>query len=186
LRVSALITQRRVLDRAARKALPRLADYCFVHVVSTRTLHCVAAAHRTPHFARDIRHVATQPIRRDDLASTVASVARSRKPALRTDIYHDDDMPRRGSVAHLQRKLAPKSALVVPVIHDGVVLGTLSLCYSHSGRSHGPQHVPLAERMAARIAAVLTAACHAASRLRAAARHARQRTALRRRVGPRD
>jgi GAF domain-containing protein len=169
----------RALDRAARDAFPRLADFCLVHVATPRTLRCVAAAHRTRHLARDMRSlVSTHRIRRDDLASTVAFVVRSRKPALRTEIYRDDDRYR-SAAARLQRKLAPISALVVPVIRDDEVLGAVSLCYSHSGRSHGPQHVPLAERLAARIAAALTAASHASSRLRSAARHARQRRTIR-------
>jgi GAF domain-containing protein len=177
----------RALDEAARRAFPRLADFCLVHVATPRSLRCVAAAHRTPQFDRDMRAlIAAHRIRRDDLASTVACVARLQKPALRPEIYDDDAHVRRGAIARLQQRLAPTSALVVPVMRNGQVLGTLSLCYSHSGRSHGPQHVPLAERLAARIAAALTAASDAASRLRSAARHARQRTTDRRRLGSRD
>jgi GAF domain-containing protein len=172
---------------AARGVFPRLADFYIIHVATPRTLHCVAAGHRAPGFARDMRSmVGTRPIRRDDLASTAALVLRSGKPVLRPGIYRDDDHVRRNTAALLQRRLAPTSALVVPVMRGHEVLGTLSLCYSHSGRSHGPQHVPLAERLAARIAAALTAAAHAASRLRSAARHARQGTAIRRRMAARD
>jgi transcriptional regulator with GAF, ATPase, and Fis domain len=173
--------------RAARAAVPRLADFYFVHVTTPRTLRCVAAGHRARKFARDMRAmVGTCPIRRDDLASTAAFVVRSGKPALRRGIYRDNDHARGSASLMLQRRLAPTSALVVPVMADHQVLGALSLCYSHSGRSHGPQHVPLAQRLAARIAAALTAASHAASRLRSATRHARQRTALRQRMGTRD
>ena len=178
--------QRRA-NLAARGAFPRLADFYFIHVATPRTLRCVGAGHRAREFARQMRTmVGTRPIRRDDLASTAAFVARSGKPVLRPGIYRDDDRARRSASAVLQRKLAPTSALVVPVMRDDQIVGTLSLCYSHSGRSHGPQHVPLAERLAARIASALTAASHAASRLRSAARHARQRTAIRQRMGPRD
>jgi GAF domain-containing protein len=177
----------RKIDRAAREAFPRLADFYFLHLVKPRTLRCVAAAHRARRLKREIRSmVGAYPIRRDDLASMAAFVVRSRKPALRTGIYRDDSSGGRSASAILQRKLAPTSALVVPVMTDDEVIGALSLCYSQSGRSHGPQHVRRAERLAARIAAVLTAASHAASRLRTAARHARQRTTLRRRVAARD
>lgn len=188
LRLSALTAQQRVIDRAARRALPRLADFYLIHVVTPRTLRCVSAAHRAKQFAPDVRELmSARPIRRDDLASTVAGVVRSSKPALRVNIYQDDtDRVRRDKIARLHRKLATKSALVVPLISDGVVLGALSLCYSHSGRSHAPRHVPLAERLATRIAAVLMAAGHAASRLRATARHARQRGTIRRRLAARD
>jgi GAF domain-containing protein len=187
LQLPGLASQRRALDRTARQALPRLADFCLIHVATAKTLRCIAEAHRARHLAGDMQTlVSAHRIRRDDLASTVAAVARSRKPALRTTIYDDDDRPSRGVRAQARRRLAPTSALVVPVVHHGEVLGTLSLCYSHSGRSHGPHQVPLAERLATRIAEALTAAFDAASRLRTAARHARQRTARRRRVAARD
>jgi GAF domain-containing protein len=172
---------------AARRAFPRLADFYFIHVATARTLRCVAAGHRARSFARDMRAmVGTRPIRRDDLASTAAFVVRSGKPALRPGLYRDDDGARRSASAMLHQKLGATSALVVPVMRDDEVLGALSLCYSHSGRSHGPQHVRLAQRLASRIAAALTAASHAASRLRSAARHARQGAAIRQRMGPRN
>jgi GAF domain-containing protein len=177
----------RLAARAARGAIPRLADFYFVHVVTPRTLRCVAARHRARQFARDMRGmVGARPIRRDDLASTAAFVVRSRRPALLPGIYRDDDRVQSTGVLALQRRLAPTSALVVPVIDGDEVLGALSLCYSHSGRSHGPQHVPLAQRLAARIASALTAASHATSRLRSAARHARQGAAIRNRMAARD
>jgi GAF domain-containing protein len=55
-------------------------------------------------------------------------------------------------VTELHRRLAPTSALVVPIVHDTRVLGALSLCYSHSGRAYAARHVAAAERLAARIA----------------------------------
>ena len=181
------MAQQRVIDRAAREALPRLGDFCLVHVATPRTLRCVSACHCKTHFSRDMRTlVSARPIRRDDLVSTVAAVVRSRKPALRTGIYHDDAAVARSTVARLHRKLAPTSALVVPLVSDGVVLGALSLCYSQSGRSHARHQVPIAERLAARLAAVLIAAGHAASRLHAAARHAREGRSLRRRLAARN
>jgi transcriptional regulator with GAF, ATPase, and Fis domain len=186
-RPSTLASQQRVINRAAREALPRLADFCLVHIATPRTLRCVAACHCATHFSRDMRTlVSARPIRRDDLVSTVAAVVRSRKPALRTPIYYDDDAVARSTVARLHRKLAPTSALVVPLVSDGMVLGALSLCYSQSGRAHARHQVPIAERLAARVAAVLVAAGHAASRLHAAARHARQKRPFRRRLAARN
>src|SRR5689334_11184556 len=117
------LANQRALDRAARGAFPKLADFCLVHVAKPRTLCCVAAAHSTRQFARDMRAlVSAHRIRRDDLASTVAFVVRSGKPALRTGIYHEDDRTDRSAAAQLQRKLAPTSALVVPVMRDDEVM----------------------------------------------------------------
>jgi GAF domain-containing protein len=101
-----------------------------------------------------------RPIRRDDLTSTVACVVRSGRPALRAAI-RTEDLDRHGTAARLYRRLAPRSALVVPLVSGDTLLGTVSLCYSHSGRSHTPHHVPQAQRFAIRVAAALVAAVRA-------------------------
>ena len=187
LRLSALTSQRRVIARTARAAFPGLADYCLIHVATTpRTLRCIWAEDRATPFSVDMRAiVSARPIRCNDLTSTVAGVVRSGKPTLRRDIHHDE--PKRPPARALAfRRLAPKSALVVPLLDKGAVLGALSLCYSHSGRTHTRRHVPLAQRLAARIAGVLLAATHATRRLHTAARDARQGASLRQRLDTRN
>lgn len=186
LRLSALASQQRVIDKTARAAFPGLADYGLIHVATTqRTLRCIWAEDRGTAFSRDMRTIVSARIRCNDLTSTVAGVVRSGRPTLRTDIHHDE--PKRPPARALAfRRLAPTSALVVPLLDQGAVLGTLSLCYSHSGRSHTRRQVPLAQRLAARIASVLMAATHATSRLHTAARHARQGASLRQRLDTRN
>jgi len=111
-RSGAFESHSRALDRCVREAIPDLADFCFVHVATARTLRCVAAAHGTPHLTRAMRMlVPGTPIRRDDLVSTVAFVVRTRKPTLRKGIVDDDAAEVRSARAQLQRKLAPRSAL---------------------------------------------------------------------------
>jgi GAF domain-containing protein len=187
LRLTALTARRRALDRAARQALPSLADFCLVHVVSARALHCVAAAHSLRRFAHDLRTVMTaHRIRRDDLTSTVAAVVRGGRPTLRTAINADADTRSRDAMTQLNRRLAATSVLVVPVKRDGALLGTLSLCYSQSGRSHAARHVAPAERLAVRIAHALTLASNAPHRVLAAARDARQAGPVGRRLAARN
>jgi len=187
-RLSTLTTQQRVIHRAVGQGIPRLADFCLLHVATPRCLRCVTAMHRASNHSRDmLALMSSRPIRRDDLASTVAGVVRSGKPALRPTIRQEDiDHAGRGSMMRVYDRLAPRSALVVPLIADGAVLGTLSLCYSQSGRSHTPQHVPQAERLATRVSAALIAAVHATSGLLTATRHAGQRAAARPRVAARN
>ena len=188
LHLSTLTTQQRVIHRAAGKGIPRLADFCLIHVATPRCLRCVTAMHRGSHHSRDmLALMSSRPIRRDDLTSTVAGVVRSGKPVLRPTIRQEDiDRASRGAMTRVYSRLAPRSALVVPLIADGAVLGTLSLCYSQSGRSHAPHHVPQAERLAARVSAALIGAVHAASRLLTATRHAGKRAAVRRRKAARN
>ena len=165
-RLSTLAAQQRFIHGAARRAIPRLADYCLIHVATPRSLRCVTAVHRASDHSRDmLAMMSARPIRRDDLTSTVAGVMRSGKPALRPSIRLEETAAGgHRPVVRLYSRLAPRSALVVPLMAGSTVLGTLSLCYSDSRRSHAPHHVPQAERLAGRVAAALIAAVHAASR----------------------
>ncbi len=190
LTTAAIDAARRAIERAAREAIPGIADFCLVHLACGRTIRCVAGVHSTRQGLRVIRALmTTHRVHPDDRDSTVAHVMRTRRTTLRTEIHLDvPDRPRAGSVADLHRQLAPTSALAVPILLGTAVLGALSLCYSHSGRSYTSRHVASAERLASRIAsalapAVLNAASPAA---RATARHAGQGTAVRRRVAPRN
>jgi GAF domain-containing protein len=183
-------TTRRKIGRAARAAVPALADFCLVHLARGRTIRCVAGAHSTRQGLRVIRALMhAHRIRPHDGDSTVAQVMRTGRAVLRTEIHAERDEPlKSGGVADLHRRLAPTSALVVPIAHQGAVLGALSLCYSHSGRSYSVRHVAPAERLASRIADTLLPATpvHAALGLRTATRHAGQGTAVRRRVAARN
>jgi GAF domain-containing protein len=185
-----VVESRRAIERTARAAVPTLADFCLVHLIAGRGIVFIAGVHATRTGGRDIRALMrAHRIRPDDPDSTVAQVVRTRRPTLRTTILPDiaERSGRAGGVADLHRRLAPTSALVVPILRNDVVLGAVSLCYSQSGRSYGTRHLASAERLASRIAEVLTAArTNASPGLRATARHARQGTAIRRRVAARN
>ena len=188
LTTAAIAAARNAVQRSARHAVPALADFCLVHLVCGRTIRCVAGAHATRPGARAIRELmTTHRIRLNDRDSTVAHVVRSGRATLRTEIHQDPDTARAGVVAALHRRLAPTSALVVPIVHGGAVLGALSLGYSHSGRSYAARHVASARRLATHIAGVLLppTGIDAAMGLRAAA-HAGHTSALRRRVAARN
>jgi len=176
-----------IVERAARDAIPTLADYCLVHVVSGATIPCVAGAHVSRHGQTHVRALMrSRGIRRNDLVSTVAQVIRTSRPMLRSHVTAERrEEIRKGGIAEVQHRLAPRSVLVVPIADGAVVLGALSLCYSESGRSYSERHLRPAHRMAMRIARVLAAARRARSRLHAAVHDARHRATGRRRVVPR-
>jgi hypothetical protein len=183
------VSSRRLAERAARAAVPKLADFCVVHLVSHRGLVAVAAAHATREGERLLRMLMhAHRIRPSDRDSTAAHVVRSARPALRRTISTaaDRNAPA-GSVSDLHRRLAPVSALVVPILSDCAVLGAVSLCYSGSRRCYRAQDVRAAQRLATRLANGLTnGSTHAPIGLRATARHARQGTTIRRRLAPRN
>jgi GAF domain-containing protein len=181
---------RGAIQRLLRSALPTLADFCFVFLATGPTIVCIAGVHTTREGTRLARALCrVYRVRRSDRTSTVAQVIRTSAPIIRTDIHTDpprlahDDI-----VAHLHRQLAPRSALAVPISVRARVLGALSLCYSHSGRSYVARDIPAAADLATRIARLLTRdrAPDATLGLRAATGHARQGTTIRRRVAARN
>jgi GAF domain-containing protein len=84
-------------------------------------------------------------------------------------------------VADLHRRLACRSALVLPIRVGETVTGAVSLCYAGSGRTYGASDLADARRIAREIArAVPSSLPHAAPRLRAATGDTRRHAALRR------
>src|SRR5215216_1405291 len=133
----------RAVERTAREAVPALADFCFVHLVAGRGITCIAGTHATREGRRTLRALMRRHrIRPDDRVSAVAQVVRTRQPLVRVDIRPDTDTNvRTNSVGALHRRLDPRSALVVPIVYNDALLGTLSLCYSESGRSYAARHL---------------------------------------------
>jgi GAF domain-containing protein len=182
------------IRRLVRGAVPTLADFSLFYVPHASIISCVACAHATPTGARLLRALAREyHLRRNDRSSTVAEVMRTGRPIVRKDIPVELEAGRsphseRETVANLHRRLAARSALVVPVAGDRSVLGALTLCYSQSERSYSARDVHTAMRLAAHIADALTGdgGVDATVRLRAAAGNPRQGTTLRRRVAARN
>jgi transcriptional regulator with GAF, ATPase, and Fis domain len=95
-------------------------------------------------------------IRRNDLVSSVAQVIRTQRPLLRPRVYQEpQEQVRKNEASELQRRLAPRSVLVVPIMSGPAVVGALSLCYSESGRSHAERHLGPARKIALRISRAL-------------------------------
>lgn len=149
---------RRDLDRIVRTLIPGLADFCLLHLLSHGSIRAAAWAHATPEgerllqmLTRRYRIVPGNPV------SGVASVLRSARPLLRTGIQIDEAVAHRGdlTVVDLHRELAPRSALVVPILTSSATAGALTLCFSQSGRTYAARDIPAATRVAVRIACLL-------------------------------
>jgi GAF domain-containing protein len=186
----AIVAAQPAIHRLVRRDIPRLADFGGVFIAFPPSIVCVASAHVTREGTRVLRTLMrAYRIARDDRGSTVAHVIRTSTPVLRTGIQPEPRQSERGDlIGELHRRLAPRSALTLPIVANEGVLGALSLCYAQSGRSYLSRDIPMAARLAARIAGVLASvpADDAAVRLRATAGHTRQGTTVRRRVGSRD
>jgi GAF domain len=179
----------RSIQEIARRAVPTFADFAMVFMVGGRSIVGIASAHISPAGGRLVRALQrVYRIRRDDLQSTVAHVIRTGRPSLRRGIQYDGQPARRGSVADLHRRLACRSALVLPIRIGPTVAGAVTLCYAGSGRTYASADVAGARRVAREIArTVLLPLTHAAApRLRAAVGDARRQTTVRRRVAARN
>ena len=174
---------RRAIEQIARGAVPALADFAMVFVVAGRSVVGIASAHTSPGGERLLRALRrVYRVRREDLHSTVAQVVRTGRPSLRREILNENHSHApRGSVADLHRRLACRSALVLPIRVGETVTGAVSLCYAGSGRSYGASDLADARRIAREIArAVPSSLLHAAPRLRAATGDTRRHAAIRR------
>jgi GAF domain-containing protein len=179
----------KTIQQIARGAIPALADFAVVFFVAGRSIVGIASAHATPAGGKLLRALQrVYRIRRNDLLSTVAQVVRTGRPLLRRNIAHDTSAPApRGSVADLHRRLACRSALVLPIHVGETVAGAVSLCYAHSGRTYASADLAGARRIAREIQRQAPPPLpHAAPRLRAPAGDARRHAAVRRRVAPRN
>lgn len=132
----AIDAAQRPVQRLAREAVPSLADFSLVYQVAGRVIRAIAAVHVTREGSRDVRALMkTYRITTDDRSSSVAQVIRTQRPLLRTEIRPDPAKGRAGSVTHLHVRLATRSALVVPILNDGAVLGAVSLPFRPLVRS---------------------------------------------------
>lgn len=187
---AATLTSR--IYRWTRRAIPALGDFCLVYVVAGDGIVARAGTHVTSEGRRLVRALMrVYRVKRSDRASAVAHVIRTRKPLLRTSIRPESEPPQASSttasVAQLHRMLAPRSALVVPIVVRNQMLGALSLCYSQSGRAYSRRDVAAAAHIALQIAHLLAATrAHGSLGLSSAARHAGQGTTFRRRVASRN
>jgi GAF domain-containing protein len=147
----------RALQRLARSFVPALADFCLIHLVERHYVRCVAGAHATREGQRLVSTLARtgSRISRHDPISSVAHVVRHGRGQVRSDVILDPDLhgSRRSDVV---RRLAPRSAVVVPLVVRDQVLGALTLCYSASGRRYSTRHIAPAKRIARLVVARLT------------------------------
>jgi len=143
-----------IIERVAQRAVPGLADFCLIFLLDEGNLRCAATAHVTQEGERLLRTLSRiYRITRDDPVSTVARAVRTGRSQLRTEIAaeqgrFDHEQTR---VFDIHRRLAARSAVVVPIRAAREILGALTLSYSESGRTYAPGDLPLLERLGVNI-----------------------------------
>ena len=156
--LGASLDYERTLAGLARLAVPFLADYASIDVVTPAgEIRRVEAAHRDPELEEVLREVWTRwPYRADETVG-VPEVVRSGRPVLVPEISEEATaaFARDAEHAALLRRLGPRSYICVPLVSRDGTLGALSLVMSGSGRRYGPADLHLAQEVARRAAVAI-------------------------------
>jgi PAS domain S-box-containing protein len=145
------------LQSVARLALPHLADYCLVYLAEPDGLvHQVAEAHIHPQQEGLLRVMGSnyQPSLQDS-KSIVGKVLQTGEavviPELETEALLAQLLPNH-PLRPIIQTLDSKSAMILPLIARGRILGTISFTYAESGRRYDAEDLSLAEELARRVA----------------------------------
>ncbi|HEX7793166.1 MAG TPA: ATP-binding protein [Vicinamibacterales bacterium] len=143
----------RTLRTVARLPLPRIGDWCILHLIEgQRIYHAEVAAADPAHDGVAAELLRAAHRERPDLSVSIESAVRTRRALLVRDVSDDylKDHTMDGDF-ELMRGLDPKSLMIVPltVVHE--TLGAL-LFFTTGGRRYGDEDLRLARKFA-RIAA---------------------------------
>ncbi len=144
---------RATLDRVARLAVPRMADWCTVdYASSTSEPTRMAIAHVDPskvELAKEIRRrFPTPPSSRRG----IQHVIRSGEPQLYEEVTDQLLVEMAQSPEHLalMRQVGLHSVMIVPMTARGRTFGAISFVSAESGRRYGPADLAMAEILARR------------------------------------
>ena len=143
------------LQTVAALAVPRMADWCAIHVVSLEgQVRQVAVVHTDPAKVR-LAHEFEQKFPYDPNAETgVPAVIRSGEPELTSEIT--DEMILAASpdeeIVRVLRGLGLKSSMTVPLIARSRTIGAITFVSESSDRRYGDGDVSLAMDLATRVA----------------------------------
>ena len=146
--LSSSLDYRMTLAAVAHLAVPRIADWCAVHIVGPGGKYeRLAVAHSDPEKVKWARAI-PGPRPPDSTAargiSRVIQTGKSEFFALDTDGMPEDSAGDSGrdELLHL---IGARSALIVPLLANGEALGAISLMYAESGREYRPVDLKFAE-----------------------------------------
>jgi len=140
------------LARLTRLSVPFLADGCLIDLVEGDRVRRIAVAANDPEkeaILKDlIRHYPPLPLPRHPLQKVLASG----RSELMTEISDDFLVSIAQNKAHLQaiRDLGVRSAMVIPLLSQGSVLGAFTFLSVESGRRYGSHDVAFVEELARR------------------------------------
>jgi PAS domain S-box-containing protein len=142
------------LQRVARLAVPRLADWCAVELPDDRgVLQLVALAHADPERVAEARALRERYPPDPAEPAGAHAVLRSGRSELYSDITDEMLIEAARDAEHLERtrRLDPRSVMIVPMTTGGRTLGVMTFL-GGGGRRYAADDLPFAEELAARAA----------------------------------
>ncbi len=149
------------VERVAEVAVPGLADYCSVDLLTPEgEIRRAASAHVDPDKVQLVLETWRRYPYRVDERVGVPEVLRTGRAQLVAEFPTQliDQFARDAEHAALLARLDPKSYLCVPLVARDRTLGALSLVYAESGRRYDEHSLQVASELARRIAAAIDTA----------------------------
>ena len=145
------------LAAVARLAVPDIADWCGVDVLVDGQLQRLAIAHADPAKVESVREVAQRYPPDPSAPTGVFAVIRSG----RSEVYAEIPDELLAAVAQddehlaLLRSIGMTSAMLVPMVVHGSVVGVITFVSAEAGHSFGEADLELAESLASRAASAV-------------------------------
>ena len=143
------------LRELAHLVVPELADWCSIHTVDENgTIEQLEIAHRDPSKVELARELNVRYPQDPDATTGVPQVVRTGRPELFTEVPTELLERTARDAQHLRiiKSLDLRSAMIVPLLARGRVLGALSLVSAESGRRYSQADLDFTMELARRAA----------------------------------
>lgn len=145
---------RTTLGKVLQLAVPRLADWCAVHVLRDGVLQPLVSAHADPDKQQLTEELQRRYPPDPESPTGVANVVRTGRSELYSVITEELLARAAKDEEHLRltRELGPRSVLIVPMAARGRIFGALTLVSAQPGRHYTASDQTFAESLARRAA----------------------------------
>ena len=149
------------LKHLAELAVPHVADWCAVALITDGEIEQLAVAHADPRKMELAREFRERYPDNPESSNSVAHVIRTGTPALVPDVTDAMMVAGARSEDRLQaiRALGVRSFMTVPLLARRRTLGAITFVVAESGRHYGEPDLRFAEDVAARAALAIENAC---------------------------
>lgn len=157
--LAASLDYRTTLSRLAELVVPRIADWCAVHLLNPDTggLETLAVAHVNPSRMQQARELEQRYPPDPKAVHGAGNVIRSGVSEIYPEIGDEAIAASAKDKEHAELLLAlgVRSAIIVPIVSRAQPLGAITLCYAESSRRYRADELPFIEELARRAGAAI-------------------------------